>query len=381
MPRPSSITHDDVVSRLLAVGAALDAKEVAASFLAGLTSAPARFRSPLANAGYAVNLPPHAFVPSGPTQDHCAVCGLYPTLTLRDDGNPWQEPHVALLDLEDYVAGPKPSPTAADVACFDRMLEVLAAVPAEGRAADLIKGWSKVVPRTNARDRRELLSALGAAGVLETLDHPGRLTRWVGFWEDQEMPSLSGELRPPEGWWRGSDGAHRAALDDLFPRAGIGRDRFAARGIRDIVVGPSTIPKGGKARGLALDPGDLLGFRIRNSFFVATVLGCHRIRAHTLPVLEILDATWSEWPDPKRLDGMGVRQAGPFRRGPQRCREPLVLDGMGTFPGMTTVVLARGANLRVSADAPLPDYGYRVVASRNLLYLTGSIAAMAPRIE
>ncbi len=372
-------THDDVVARLMTVGAALDLKEVAASFLAGLTSAPARFRSPLAHAGYAVNLPPHTFV-ARPSQDRCAVCGLYPTLSPEENEDPWQSPHVALLDLEDYVAGSKPTPTDADVACFDRMLEVLAALPPEARASDVIKGWSKVVPRTNARDRTALLVALAAAGVVETLDHPGRLTRWVGFWEDEEVPSLSAELGPPEAWWRGSDRAQRAALDELFPQPGIGRDRFVARPERGIEVGPSTIPKSAKGKGIALDPGDLLGFCFRgDACFVASVLGCHRIRAHTLPVLEILDATWTEWPDPKELAGIRTRRVGPFRKGPRWCREPLVLDGLGTFPGMTTVVLARGAKLPIDTDVPLPDYGYRVVASRNLLYLTGSFAATAPR--
>jgi hypothetical protein len=374
MPRPTSTTHDEAVSRLAAAGARLDLNEVADAFLAGLASAPPRFRTPLARAGFAVNVPPHPYTPSGPSSDFCAVCGLTRTLTVREDGAPWKQAHVALLDLEDFVAGPKPTPTAADLACFDRVLDGVAALSPEARATDLIKHWSKVVPRTNAWDRRALLSALSAAGVLETLDHPGRLTRWVGFWEDEEIPSTTGDLGPPEAWWRGADGVNRSALDELFPHLDIDRDRFSPRAGRAIEVGPSSIIKG-RGKGAALEPGDVVGIQLREPCFVARVLGFHRTAKKTLPVLELFDAHWSAFPDPKRLRETPTRRVGPFRRGARWRREPLVLDDATKFPGLKIVRLGHVPDGPAPLDAPLPEYGYRVVATRNLGYLFKSLAA------
>jgi hypothetical protein len=387
----STMTHDAIVHALRAVATKVDLQVAAAAFLASLGSAPKRFRTPLFRAAYAANFPSHAFTPSAGEQSYlCAICGMSKSEVLDHVAQrAWREKGdtggasatAALLDLEDFVANPTPTPGASDVACFDRMLEAIAGLPAEGRATDLTKLWAKVVPRTNAYSRASLVATLGACGLLETLDHPGHLTRWVGFWEYEEVPQLNGDMRPPAAWWRGADGVARAALDELFPQEGIMRTRFEGRRrVRSLDPGPSVVPRAkGAPKGstaLELARGDLLGIAFAGRHMAAVVVGRHLEGERAIPVVEFFDQTWASKPSPREIGEASARLVGPHRAAPDWRREPLALDGMelfGTVMDVQLERLARDHGLPNAKDLPLPDYGYRVVAPRNLLYLLAGI--------
>lgn len=332
VPTPAT-THDEQVSALRAAVRAVTLEAVANAFLASLGSAPSAARAALAHYAYAANLPAHSFQPTPGAQSYlCIVCG--------------NDLDVPLAELQTFASLPAVKPTADDVAIFDAMLGEIAALPATARATDLAKRWK--LPRSNRHARMSLVETLGACGLLETLDHPGRLTRWVGFWEHEEIPALSGDLRPPAAWWRGDDGVNRAALDLVFPHRGIKRARFPKRRAwRAIQTGPSE-------RGF--DMGDLVGITYQGRTLRGIVVGRHVVDAkRAIPVVEFFAG-----------DSKTLRHVGPYRDAPTWRREPLALDGLKHYGTTMPVTLARLGKARVPRPAAT---GYRVVTARNLLYI------------
>lgn len=381
-----SVAHDTLVRRLRAAARAVDLRRASDAFLASLTSGPLRGRPVLAHLAYATNFPEHRFTPNRGEQSYmCAICGEGAQTEIDHDeilaglkkGDAVTASVAdALVDLETFAKLPPVVPSKADIACFDAMLEVLARLPAGGRATDLVKKWK--VPRTNAYARAALVETLGACGLLDTPDHRGHLVRWVPFWEYEEVPSLGGDARPPEAWWRRSYGLDRRALDFVFPHAGIERKRFAAakQRLRSIAKGKVTIPKKGANPALDLRAGDLLGMAYEGRWLAGVVVGVDASGRSRLPVVEFYGQSWAKRPDPKTLARATARVVGPYREAPTWRREPLALEGLELFGPVMPVVLER-----IARDQPAPNAGgapaasHRTVASRNLLYLLSGLFA------
>jgi len=381
------VTHDQLVRDLREAVRAVDLRAASDAFLASLVTGPRRGRNPLAHVAYATNFPDHTFLPNLGAQSYqCAVCGASEDedvdregiLESLEEGDTLvASPAHALVDLQTFADLPPVRPAEEDIACFDAMLDGIASLPPEGRGTDLVKRWK--VPRTNAYARAGLVETLGACGVLETADHPGHLTRWVGFWEYEEVPRLSGEARPPEAWWRGSDGVRRRALDHVFPQAGIGRERFPEVPLPPRALEPRAVkvPKKGRNPALELLPGDLLGIEFLGRWVAGVVLGGHSTGTAWLPVIEFFDRSFEARPDGAALTASGARLVGPYREAPHLRREPLALEGLELFGPVMPVkleVLGRSA-APPSSDAPATPL--RVVAERNLLYLLASMVARA----
>lgn len=371
-------SHDSIVQGLRNAVAGISPTQARDAFIASLGSAPLRFRSVLGHYAYAANFPDHRFEPGlGPQSYMCRQCGLPPNVNVTldeeaEDRNKGEylvaEPVPAMLDLEDFKANAKPTPTPDDFATFDRMLAAIAKLRKTGRASALLKAWS-FVPRTNKYSRDAMVATFGACGLLETIDHPGFLTRWVSFWEYEEVPSLSGEMKPPEAWWTAADGVNRAALDFLFNHKAINRTRFPTRAWkRKIAKGSAKVGK------LTLAPGDRIGIPANGRHFVGVVLGVHDKK---IPVVEMYAGTWPAPPTEKELAKAGPRLVGPHRVAPTFRREPLAFDGLELYGkamgGVSFEVLAHDCD-PPPTKLPLPAYGYRVIAPRNMMYILQTLA-------
>jgi hypothetical protein len=379
------LKHDTVVRRLRAAARAIELRRASDAWIASLGSGPVRNRSVLAHLAYATNFPEHRFVPSGGEQSYlCAICGGSQTIdvdqedileSLHSSGDTIiAEAETALVDLERFVREEPIAPTLEDVARLDAMLEVIARLPAGGRATDLVKRWGKLVPKTNAYARAALVETLGACGILETVDHPGHLTRWVGFWEYEEVPATTGDMRPPEAWWRRSDGVNREALELVFPQRGIDRSRFPrARALtRKLVKGAITLPKKGKNPALELRSGDLIGIEYEGRWLAGVVLG---VTEKTIPVIEFYAGSFATRPDPRSLSKATARVAGPYRGKPHFRREPLALQELELFGSVMSARLERLARDQAAPrSGGAPSTHFRVIAPRNLLYVLSTLA-------
>jgi hypothetical protein len=373
--------HDALLERLQRAAKPVSLKDASNAFIASLGSAPKRYRPVLGHVAYATNLPKHAFTPSLGEQDYtCAICGATEEDNEIDDNEEYlakgdtvfADVASAMADLESYAKLPRVTPTPEDHDRFDAMLAVLAHLPAKARATDLAKAWAPVVPRTNAYARAALVEIFGICGILETPDHPGHLTRWVGFWEYQELPSTNGDGRPPEVWWRREYGVNLAALNHVFPGK-----KFPATtqpNARPIADSPIRIPKKGKNAALELQPGDLLAIEYEKRWVAGVVLGAHVEGKKTLPVIEFYEGSWAERPTPNDLKKRKARLVGPFREGSRMRREPLALEEIELFGPVMPVRLERIAMSYEPPTSKDPIEPFRVVAARNLLYLLETLA-------
>ncbi len=375
--------HDSFVRALRSAVDGISPTQARDAFIASLGSAPLRFRSVLGHYAYAANFPDHRFEPTLGHQSYmCRECGLSANVDIDPDEHAEDrqkgqflidEPVAAMLDLENFKANATPTPTPADFEIFDKMLATIAKLPKKARASALLKAWS-FVPRTNKYSRDAMVATFGACGLLETIDHPGCLTRWVSFWEYEEVPSLSGEMKPPEAWWTASDGVNRAALDLLFKHKEIDRTRFPARQFkRKIAKGSAKVGK------VTLSPGDRIGIQIHGRYLVGVVLGTHEKK---LPVVEMYAGTWATPPTEKELAKAGPRLVGPHRVASAFRREPLAFDGLGLYgkvmDDVQFEVLAHDCD-PPATKLPLPMYGYRVIAPRNMGYILHTLATSSAR--
>ena len=388
MAKPVTMDHDAIIRAICAAARKVTLRDASDAFLASLGSGPLRGRATLAHLAYASNLREHAFAPNGGEQSYmCSTCGVSDSdeidrddfllsLEKGDGVSAWTI--NALVDLESFATLPRVTPAAGDIVCFNAMLDVIAKLPAAGRATDLAKKWK--VPRTNAYSRAAMVESLGICGLLETDDHPGHLTRWVSFWEYEEVPNIGGDGRPPAAWWRGADGVDRGALDLVFPQRGIDRAKFPKRKPRKrpIAKGTATMPKKGKNPALALTAGDLVGIKYDDEWVAGVVVGVHRAGKTALPVIEFYAGAFDNRPDASSLKKAKAkaRVVGPYRDAPHWRREPLALEGLELFGPVMPPRLELIAHGEPPPDPDgAPATHYRVVASRNLLYLLAALAA------
>ncbi len=379
-----TINHDELIRRLRTAVAATDPVAVGDAFAASLSSAPLIYRSSLRSWACASLLPDHEYVD---LQDNhgCGVCGVgrevdgstEELLIGKQSGtcSGYPDMFAALVDLEHFQSLPPVAPSPEDGGKLHEILTTATGLAPGARATHLIKALRTVVVG-NRYDREAIAETLAACGVLNVQDHPAPATRWVGEWEQNEMPNTKTDLDNPLAWWCVEEGLGSAAISRFFPRLEMSLpDEISVR--RSISPQPVRLTGiRGVRSAMTLEPGDLLAIEYDLRVFTGLVLGSHGRGKKRLPVMEFFSHIHDDVPDAPLVLSGPMRMVGPFGSGERWRREPLAVDGLQLFGKVWEGKLLRLAQGCVLAPhhAPVVEVGFRVIQDRNLLYVLKMLA-------
>lgn len=285
-----TLTHDDAVSGLRTRAAAVPERAAVDAFVAGLGSAPVRWRAMLPATVLGTVLPehPHEGGPGRP----CDVCFVEPTVTV-DVTDLWRSRHahgsplpgdvVAYLHaLEQEPAPPWPTPTPHDVWVLHEILDTLRSLPPTTRAGAAGKALlaTRLLPTRHAHVYVSLLEDLALLGLLATPEHPGLLTRFTTARERDRRPSVKVEVGAPLAFWDAGHGVDAALVERLFGHL----PRPASRPDAPPSPAPAGPPRAARAQPLSAHlrgpaaAGDVYAIGCREDAWVLAY--CHGIEEH-----------------------------------------------------------------------------------------------------
>lgn len=222
MFEPFGASHNLTIDRLRHAVNRITAGEVGDAFLASLSSRRLDWRSALGSYAVFRHMPLHSAV----GKVACDVCGLYLSSGLEDlnvlnferlkwGGVRHTYPVYAMLDLELFLAGPRPSPSNEDLALFASLLQAIDTVPSDMTSASLHKCFPKAL-KANKAERDVIISILGFVGALGTASHPGYAHKFVPSLERAIPDRRFVDMAYPACWWSGPDGLRREPLVEFF---------------------------------------------------------------------------------------------------------------------------------------------------------------------
>jgi hypothetical protein len=234
---PVTVTHDDIVARLLTIRDRVSIEQVTDAFLASLSSRRLELRSALGSFSFAAHFPDHRLVehargqmPSG--RLHCRLCGLYGhSAAEQQDLNVlsferWKwggvrhlDPLYCWFDLTQFAKAGVAVPTQEDYSILARIVEIASGLAAKAKPNELEKRIGNVI-KSNGAERRVLIQILGYCGVLKPAGRHGLLQAYTSSeHRDLDRPrDHTNDWSYPVIWWRGADGIDRDALNRLFPK-------------------------------------------------------------------------------------------------------------------------------------------------------------------
>jgi hypothetical protein len=92
------------------------------------------------------------------------------------------------------------------------------AADADLRTGGLANAIRPALPKSNDSQRRHMVQALVAIGVLEPHAQASFRNGWVDFASRRDPPEPRSNWFYPSGFWRGSDGINASAVREFFPR-------------------------------------------------------------------------------------------------------------------------------------------------------------------
>lgn len=234
---PVTVTHDDIVARLLTIRSRVSIEQVTDAFLASLSTRRLELRSALGSFSFAAHFPDHRLVEhaSGPMpsgRPHCRLCGLYGRSTPEQEDlnvlsfERWKwggvrhlNPLYCWFDLTQFAKASLAVPTQEDYSILARIVDIASGLSPSAKPNELEKCISKVI-KSNGSERRVLIEILGHCGVLKpagrhgslqayTSDEHRNLDRPVDHKNDWQYPVI---------WWQGADGVDLDTLNRLFPK-------------------------------------------------------------------------------------------------------------------------------------------------------------------
>ena len=231
---PMPLGHDALIADIGTLRDRISLQQVAAAFVASLSTRRLDLRSALGSWMAARHMPLHTMAQSPselwPTGNRCCqICnGIdYAGDTATDlnilslERHKWGglrhtiDPAYVWFDLREFALLPQIDPSVDDRRILGAILSVARSVQAAARPGDLEKALGKVV-KSNAYERRVLISILAIAGVLQPQDQPSLRTGSVAA-HQRIMPVMHKTDWPwPAVWWRGSDGVDAAAVAEVF---------------------------------------------------------------------------------------------------------------------------------------------------------------------
>ncbi len=229
---PVSLSHDQIVDKLIDERGLADQAAITEAFLASLSTRRVEWRSALGSYGFARHFPahrvassPHRIAPSGAICCHC--CGQYDSSDNTHDLNVlsfekhkwggvrrthtdyvWFDLHTARLETP-------PTATGEDKAIFRNILAVARSLPANASVSELAKSLKGVFPSADP-ERRMLIEILAVTGILQPKGRPGFFNEFAAV-RDREQPNHSkNDWNYPAIWWTGADGVNETALAYWF---------------------------------------------------------------------------------------------------------------------------------------------------------------------
>jgi hypothetical protein len=219
---PARVSHNLVLDRLRHAVNKLTPREAGKAFLASLSTRRLDWRSALGSYAVFRHVPLHAEI----GKVACDICGLRLKVESEDlsvlnferlkwGGVRHTYPVYALLDLELFLAGPRPRPSEEDLALFEALVHAIDAAPSDTTSAELHKVFPKEL-KANKAERDVILNILGFVGALGTDSHPGFAERFVAMRERRLPDRRFVDMAYPACWWRRSDGVRRERLREFF---------------------------------------------------------------------------------------------------------------------------------------------------------------------
>ncbi|MFY1698968.1 hypothetical protein [Solwaraspora sp. WMMA2101] len=308
--------HDDAVTGLRRLAAAVPERVAADAFVAGLGSASRSWRAVLPAWALGTTIPAHP----GPNGDRCCdVCFLTAETTLDTTLAWWQRARSGsplpgdvcgyLLTLESATP-PLPAPQPYDVWVLHGILDVIRSLPATTRAGGTVQALraAGLLPGADKWTYRSLLEDLAFVGVLQTAYHPGTLTAFTTARERDRRPNARVEVDAPLSFWRAADGVTESLARRLFGHLPRPADRppaptsvSARRGARSA---PLPVALRGEARA-----GDLYAVRCCEDAWVLAY--CHRVDdrgGRRYGLVEYLDGVFAAQPTAADVDATADRR-------------------------------------------------------------------------
>jgi hypothetical protein len=229
------IDHDQLPLQIRRTVLRISVDDVSEAFVSSLSSRRLDLRSALASFVIGRAVPIHSF----PLRHSvkvviCPVCGALAPQSHRPAdwnrfsferhrwGGVWiHDPYFLAFDLEQFAAGDHPVATHDDWELMRDLLKVIreaSAADANLRPGGLANAIRVVLPKSNESQRRKVVQALAAIGVLEPQAHQSFRNGWVEFGSRPDPPEPKSNWFYPSGFWRGSDGVNVSAVREFFPR-------------------------------------------------------------------------------------------------------------------------------------------------------------------
>lgn len=218
-------SHDEWVVAAQQAAHALTADDVAAGFLASLSTRRLDLRSGLSSYVMATRMPGHSFE-ARPRNPECPVCFTLDPEEIDLDmlsfqrfkwGGVWVAhiPYVA-FDLEQFRRAPRPRVADDDIRLGRRLLDTLRSLP-HGTTATKAASTLSFIPGNKA-ERERLLDILGICSILQAPGHPGHVPRFVPYYA-RDLPARRNIDRAyPVCWWRSEYGVNDEAVEVVLPQ-------------------------------------------------------------------------------------------------------------------------------------------------------------------
>ncbi len=232
---PVTVTHDEIVARLVSVRSQVKLEQVADAFLASLSTRRLDLRSALGSFSCAAQFPLHGLVertgrrvPSG--RLHCRICGRNGCASSEPQelnvlsferwkwgGTRHVDPLYCWFDLAQFETADLVEPTEEDCSILAEIVGIAAGLAPDARPNELEKCIGKVI-KSDRAERCVLIQILGYCGVLKPAGRSGFLQAFTPA-ELRDRPSdHSNDWAYPVIWWRGADGVDTDVLSQLFPK-------------------------------------------------------------------------------------------------------------------------------------------------------------------
>jgi hypothetical protein len=223
---PITISHDEAVQKCFEYYALCKKRHVTDAFLASLGSARLEYRSGLSAYSIMQTMPNHAYQQT--PASNCKICCAQEFKKRLDLTGLNQErfgygsmigykgPYELQFFLQQHARLEAVSPTAADFAIFNSIIDMIINADEDTKPNDMAKKLRTVAGFKASVDQcKYLLEILGFCGILESEKHKGYLTVCInpGL---APSKSHSSNWAYPVDFWTGKDGINRDAFDFWF---------------------------------------------------------------------------------------------------------------------------------------------------------------------